>query len=158
MDQFIEKWLNQPPSLHLRHRGLRTAVPQKSGIALLSWEPPARIVRPGRCPSKLFDIQQIPWWESMRVRRLDARLLRDAWYTPYHSLEYPPKVSKHSSFSDSPVKRPNYPLNTHLFIAWTKASEYRVILPRKVDVDQTKGNGGAFSASECYVRCLAQHS
>ncbi|OJJ46145.1 hypothetical protein ASPZODRAFT_133145 [Penicilliopsis zonata CBS 506.65] len=63
-----------------------------SGI--LSWMPPSKVVRPPRYTKSSFDLQQIPWWDTLRVRRSDARQLRDLWYIPYTNLNYSPRYAR----------------------------------------------------------------
>lgn len=93
VDQFIDQWLIQPSSTHLRYfLPPKPSIPQRYGLALLNWAPPPRILRPSRYPDASYDIQQIPWWEVMRVKRPQVRALRDACYTSYHNLEYSPRV------------------------------------------------------------------
>ena len=40
-----------------------------------------------------FDLQQIPWWETLRAKRADARTQRDLWYRPYHNLHHSPHIA-----------------------------------------------------------------
>lgn len=37
-----------------------------------------------------FDLQQIPWWETLRAKRADARMQRDLWYRPYSNVQHTP--------------------------------------------------------------------
>lgn len=95
VDQFIDQWLIQPSSTHLRYfLPPKPSIPQRYGLALLNWAPPPRILRPSRYPDASYDIQQIPWWEVMRVKRPQVRALRDACYTSYHNLEYSPRFAQ----------------------------------------------------------------
>lgn len=89
IDQFISQWLVQStaasiPSLPV----ISTAMPPSPISNILGWNPPAKIARPSGYTGDFYDIQQIPWWETLRVKRADARELRDLWYTSYHNLEY----------------------------------------------------------------------
>ncbi|KAE8350144.1 hypothetical protein BDV28DRAFT_139715 [Aspergillus coremiiformis] len=89
IDQFISQWLVQStaasiPSLPL----ISTAIPPSPISNILGWNPPAKVARPTGHTGDFYDIQQIPWWETLRVKRADARGLRDLWYTSYHNLEY----------------------------------------------------------------------
>lgn len=40
-----------------------------------------------------FDLQQIPWRETLRATREDARTQRDLWYRPYHNVDHAPQVA-----------------------------------------------------------------
>ena len=95
IDQFIEQLLIQPCPRHQHLFPPSLPVPPRLGFALLDWTPPQRILRPTN-PSDFYDIQQIPWWEIMRVKRSLVRLLRDSCYTSYHNLELSPTVILHT--------------------------------------------------------------
>ncbi|KAE8144167.1 WD40-repeat-containing domain protein [Aspergillus avenaceus] len=86
VDQFLSHWL------YLSTMGeLPAEVPALSPTLLpsiLGWDPPAKVARPSRYQGDFFDVQQIPWWEKLRVKRKDARMLRDRSYSSYHNLEY----------------------------------------------------------------------
>lgn len=89
IDQFISQWLVQSTAAaipNLPH--ISSAIPQSPICNILGWKPPAKIARPIGYTGDFYDIQQIPWWETLRVKRADARGLRDLWYTSYHNLEY----------------------------------------------------------------------
>ncbi|GIK07324.1 hypothetical protein Aspvir_002986 [Aspergillus viridinutans] len=90
IDQFINQWLlesttRSTPSLPLISRLL----PPYPISRILGWTPPEKIIRPNNYSRDFYDIQQIPWWETLRVKRSDARELRDLWYTSYHNVDYP---------------------------------------------------------------------
>lgn len=55
---------------------------------MISWKPPQEVFRPSGWRRDFYDLQQIPWTETLRVTRSDARAVRDAWYTSYHNLDY----------------------------------------------------------------------
>ncbi|PLN82806.1 WD repeat protein [Aspergillus taichungensis] len=89
IDQFIFQWLvhwsnGTIPSIP----HLRTPSPQGPISNIACWSPPEKTVRPPRYRGDFFDLQPIPWWETLRVKRSDARKLRDQGYTSYHNLEY----------------------------------------------------------------------
>ncbi|KAF7591494.1 hypothetical protein BBP40_001484 [Aspergillus hancockii] len=89
IDQFISQWLVQSTAASipsLPH--VSPPLPPSPISNILGWNPPAKIARPSGYMGDLYDIQQIPWWETLRVKRADARELRDLWYTSYHNLEY----------------------------------------------------------------------
>ncbi|PKX91075.1 WD40 repeat domain-containing protein [Aspergillus novofumigatus IBT 16806] len=90
IDQFINQWLlestrHSPPTLPLISRLL----PPYPISRILGWTPPEKIIRPNNYNRDFYDIQQIPWWEALRIKRSDARELRDLWYTSYHNVDYP---------------------------------------------------------------------
>ncbi|KAF9894614.1 hypothetical protein FE257_006502 [Aspergillus nanangensis] len=88
IDQFISQWLQS--LTRATPCGLPPIIRSSSGCSMASihgWTPPAKIARPGNYPREFYDIQQIPW-ETLGVRRSEARELRDLWYTSYHNLEY----------------------------------------------------------------------
>ncbi|CAG8096843.1 unnamed protein product [Penicillium olsonii] len=89
VDEFIQRWMVQtnviPRGFHSESR----IPPQLRPLSkMISWEPPRETVRPHDWRRNFYDLQQIPWTETLRVRRSDARALRDAWYTSYHNLDY----------------------------------------------------------------------
>ncbi|KAI9925041.1 hypothetical protein MW887_006448 [Aspergillus wentii] len=89
IDQFINQWLVQSSAAPVPNLlPVRTPFPPHPIASILGWTPPEKVVRPSRVPGDFFDVQQIPWWETLRVKRSDARALRDHWYTSYHNLEY----------------------------------------------------------------------
>ncbi|KAL3458460.1 hypothetical protein BJX64DRAFT_279873 [Aspergillus heterothallicus] len=89
IDQFISQWIYQSTTAAIPMLSLAPPVsPQNSLSSIAWWAPPARTTRPSGYTSEYYDIQQIPWWEKLRVRRSDARHLRDQWYTSYHNLQY----------------------------------------------------------------------
>ena len=55
---------------------------------MINWKPPQNIYRPEKYKRQFFDLQQIPWAEFLKVKRSDARSLRDAWYTSYHNIDH----------------------------------------------------------------------
>ncbi|KAL4916631.1 WD40-repeat-containing domain protein [Aspergillus aurantiobrunneus] len=88
--QFISQWLYQSstasvPMLAPVPPVLLSQYPLSN---IMRWTPPAKITRPSGYTGDFYDIQQIPWWEKLRVKRPDARQLRDQWYTSYHNLQY----------------------------------------------------------------------
>lgn len=87
IDGFIHRWMEESTST--------LALPQtrmpshfRPLSKMINWEPPKNVYRPRRYRGRSYDLQQIPWSDLLRVRRIDARALRDAWYTSYHNLEY----------------------------------------------------------------------
>ncbi|PYI29179.1 WD repeat protein [Aspergillus indologenus CBS 114.80] len=89
IDQFIGQWLCQSYTAAITGFTMGPAPLSRSAVAsLLSWMPPAKIVRPAGYRWDFFDIQQIPWKEALQVKRSYARSLRDQSYTSYHNLEY----------------------------------------------------------------------
>ncbi|GAB1214201.1 hypothetical protein ATERTT37_003361 [Aspergillus terreus] len=89
IDQFIQQWMGQSSAAAIPGLPPLAASLTNSPISsILAWKPPAKITRPSRYPRDFYDIQQIPWWQALRVHRSDARDLRDLWYTSYHNVEY----------------------------------------------------------------------
>ncbi|KAJ5818817.1 hypothetical protein N7474_004408 [Penicillium riverlandense] len=90
IDEFIERWMIQT----LIPRGFSSGIgmpPQLRPLSkMISWKPPQEIHRPHKYRNDTYDLQQIPWMEILKVKRADARSLRDAWYTSYHNLDYSP--------------------------------------------------------------------
>ncbi|CAG8195509.1 unnamed protein product [Penicillium salamii] len=89
VDEFIQRWMVQtniiPRGFHSESR----IPPQLRPLSkMISWEPPREIVRPHDWRRDFYDLQQIPWTETLRVKRSDARAVRDGWYTSYHNLDY----------------------------------------------------------------------
>ncbi|OJI97906.1 hypothetical protein ASPVEDRAFT_123502 [Aspergillus versicolor CBS 583.65] len=88
--QFISQWLYHSSTASIPMLGLTPPVlPQNPLSSIIRWAPPAKITRPSGHTGDFYDIQQIPWWDKLRVKRADARHLRDQWYTSYHNLQYP---------------------------------------------------------------------
>ncbi|KAA8648450.1 hypothetical protein EYZ11_008101 [Aspergillus tanneri] len=87
IDQFISQWVHSSiasiPSFPL----VSAPLPPCPLANILGWTPAQKIIRPSSYSGDFFDLQQIPWWEALRVKRSDARRLRDFWYTSYHNLE-----------------------------------------------------------------------
>ncbi|KAJ5338008.1 hypothetical protein N7452_004736 [Penicillium brevicompactum] len=89
VDEFIQRWMVQtnviPRGFHSESR----IPPQLRPLSkMISWEPPRETVRPHGWRREFYDLQQIPWTETLRVKRSDARAMRDSWYTSYHNLDY----------------------------------------------------------------------
>ncbi|KAJ6172511.1 hypothetical protein N7470_001578 [Penicillium chermesinum] len=87
IDEFIQRWMDESTSTLARSqpRALSHFRPLSK---MIDWEPPKSIYRPRRYKGRSYDIQQIPWSDLLKVKRSDARALRDAWYTSYHNLDY----------------------------------------------------------------------
>jgi hypothetical protein len=90
IDEFIQQWLSQSTMAFPNLLPVRSPSPPHPLSTILCWAPPEKITRPSRYPGDFYDVQQIPWWEALRVKRSDARALRDVWYTSYHNLDYLP--------------------------------------------------------------------
>ncbi|KAL2818095.1 hypothetical protein BJX63DRAFT_419372 [Aspergillus granulosus] len=89
IDQFIDQWIYQSSTAPIPMLSLAPPVlPQNNLSSITGWVPPARTTRPSGYTGESYDIQQIPWWEKLRVKRSDARYLRDQWYKSYHNLQY----------------------------------------------------------------------
>ncbi|KAL4938429.1 hypothetical protein BDV06DRAFT_215114 [Aspergillus oleicola] len=89
---FISRWLHQSTNASTPMMSLAPpALPQTHLLDIIRWTPPAKISRPSGYTGDFFDIQQIPWWEKLRVKRSGARQLRDTWYTSYHNLQQFPQ-------------------------------------------------------------------
>ena len=87
IDQFISQWLYQSSTASIPMLSLSPQVfPQSTLSNIMRWQPPAKITRPSGYTGDFYDIQQIPWWERLRVRRADARQLRDQTYESYQNL------------------------------------------------------------------------
>ena len=87
IDEFIQRWVLQtniiPQGFHSEHR----IPPQLRPLSkIMSWVPPREVHRPETYKDDTFDLQQIPWTETLKVQRREARALRDAWYTSYHNV------------------------------------------------------------------------
>ncbi|KAL4786612.1 YVTN repeat-like/Quino protein amine dehydrogenase [Aspergillus varians] len=90
IDQFISQWLYQSSTASIPMLSLAPSVlPHNPLSSIIRWVPPPKTTRPSGYTGGFYDIQQIPWWEKLRVKRADARQLRDQWYTSYHNLQYP---------------------------------------------------------------------
>ncbi|OJJ84654.1 WD40 repeat domain-containing protein [Aspergillus glaucus CBS 516.65] len=88
IDQFVQQWVCQSHA-QIGSDQLFIA-PQRSSI-LLSANRPEKVVRPaGDDRVDFFDLQRIPWWETLRAKRADARTQRDLWYRPYMNLQHTP--------------------------------------------------------------------
>lgn len=154
VDQFIDQWLIQSSSTHLRYfLPPKPSIPQRYGLALLNWAPPPRILRPSRYPDASYDIQQIPWWEVMRVKRPQVRALRDACYMSYHNLEYSPGVRRVSYLGQM---APPGPLTMTCLVCATTPRR-RDFLSGQVHAHEAQGNHRTLSASESHVGRLTQH-
>ncbi|KAI9369405.1 hypothetical protein BJX61DRAFT_545622 [Aspergillus egyptiacus] len=89
IDQFITQWLYQSSTASVPMMSLsQPMLPRNLLSNIIQWIPPAKITRPSGYTGDFYDIQQIPWWEKLRVKRADARQLRDQWYRPYYNLHY----------------------------------------------------------------------
>lgn len=100
IDEFIQRWMLQtniiPHAFHSEHR----IPPQLRPLSkMMSWTPQRDIHRPHTCEDETYDLQQIPWTETLKVKRSDARALRDAWYTSYHNV---PGNSRHHLLNHLP--------------------------------------------------------
>ncbi|KAJ5591927.1 uncharacterized protein N7459_002296 [Penicillium hispanicum] len=88
IDEFIQRWMVEsniiPHGFHSENRIPRQLRPLSK---MMNWQPPITIKRPPNSGHD-FDLQQIPWMEALKVKRSDARKLRDRWYTSYHNLDY----------------------------------------------------------------------
>ena len=88
IDEFIQRWLAESNVIPRGfHSGNRVSPQLRHLSKMMDWQPPPAIHRPRRSRSD-FDLQQIPWVEALKVKRSDARKLRDRWYTSYHNLDY----------------------------------------------------------------------
>ncbi|KAL4883795.1 hypothetical protein BJY04DRAFT_184425 [Aspergillus karnatakaensis] len=89
IDQFISQWLYESSTASIPMLSPTPPVSSQSPLSnIIRWALPAKIVRPSRYNGEFYDIQQIPWWEKLRVKRSDARLLRDQCYEPYNNLQH----------------------------------------------------------------------
>ncbi|KAJ5781093.1 hypothetical protein N7457_006253 [Penicillium paradoxum] len=104
IDEFVQHWMVSintiPQGFHTESR----IPPQLRPLSkMISWQPPRETVRPRNWRRDFYDLQQIPWTETLRVTRSDARAVRDAWYTSYHNLDYSQighakRLSQHETF------------------------------------------------------------
>ncbi|KAL4925505.1 WD40 repeat domain-containing protein [Aspergillus undulatus] len=91
--QFISQWIHQFTAASIQMPSLAPPVfPQTHISNILRSTPPAKISRPSGYTGNFYDLQQIPWWEKLRVKRSEARQLRDQWYTSYHNLQLHPQM------------------------------------------------------------------
>ncbi|KAL5336852.1 hypothetical protein BJX70DRAFT_400195 [Aspergillus crustosus] len=89
IDQFISQWLYESSTASIPMISpTPPALTQSLPPSVMRWVPPAKITRPSGFRGGCYDIQQIPWWEKLRVKRADARRLRDQWYKPYNNLQH----------------------------------------------------------------------
>ncbi|GKZ72744.1 hypothetical protein AnigIFM60653_011869 [Aspergillus niger] len=90
VDQFIAQWLYQSSAASsIPSLSMSSAQLPRSAIAhLIGWIPPPKIYRPPGYTRDFYDLQQIPWWDALRIKRAYVRELRDQSYTSYHNLEY----------------------------------------------------------------------
>ncbi|KAJ5455584.1 uncharacterized protein N7458_003848 [Penicillium daleae] len=89
IDEFIQRWMVHsnmiPNSFHSENR----VPPQLRSLSkMMGWKQPLEIRRPSGFKGRFYDLQQMPWAETLKVKRSDARGLRDVWYTSYHNLDY----------------------------------------------------------------------
>lgn len=87
IDEFIQRWVLQtniiPQGFHSEHR----IPPQLRPLSkMMSWTPHRDVYRPHTYEDEIYDLQQIPWVETLKVKCTEARALRDAWYTSYHNI------------------------------------------------------------------------
>ncbi|KAF7731344.1 WD-40 repeat-containing protein [Penicillium ucsense] len=91
IDEFIQRWMDQLNiSPHGSHSENRVSAQLRPLTRMMYWQQPPEIHRPREFTGRAFDLQQMPWAETLKVRRSDARDLRDRWYTSYHNLDYSP--------------------------------------------------------------------
>lgn len=91
VDQFMKQWLLRSQIPHTSLNMPQPFIPISSEAAnVLDWARPEKISRPESCRDDVYDIQQIPWGEKLRVSRSDARSLRDQLYTAYRNLDHEP--------------------------------------------------------------------
>ncbi|KAJ5114428.1 hypothetical protein NUU61_000187 [Penicillium alfredii] len=89
IDEFIERWMMQLNATSYNFETETRIHPQLRPLAkMIGWQPPQEVIRPHAYQREFYDLQRIPWRDTLRVRRSDARALRDAWYTSYHNLDY----------------------------------------------------------------------
>ncbi|KAJ6103467.1 hypothetical protein N7486_005894 [Penicillium sp. IBT 16267x] len=89
IDEFIHRWMVQSRSVPSEFHSEGRIPPQFRPLSkMINWRPPRNIYRPQRNKRAFYDLQQIPWTETLKVKRADARSLRDAWYTSYHNVNH----------------------------------------------------------------------
>lgn len=104
IDEFIQHWMVSINTIpHGFHTESRIPPQLRPLSKMISWQPPRETVRPHNWRRDSYDLQQIPWTETLRVTRSDARAVRDAWYTSYHNLDYSQlghakRLPQHESF------------------------------------------------------------
>ncbi|KAJ5622513.1 hypothetical protein N7528_005745 [Penicillium herquei] len=86
IDEFIHRWMVPPVVDDANSPRGRMPAQLRPITKMLDWKPLDHIYRPARSRREFFDLQQIPWKEILKVKRVDARILRDAWYTSYHNV------------------------------------------------------------------------
>ncbi|KAH8692127.1 hypothetical protein BGW36DRAFT_400216 [Talaromyces proteolyticus] len=88
IEQFIRLWRIRSTMTDNDQERFNFPQPDIEAANVAFWDRPERIISPQDHDADFYDIQQIPWREKLNVRREDARILRDAWYTPYRNLNY----------------------------------------------------------------------
>ncbi|KAJ5765768.1 hypothetical protein N7520_005327 [Penicillium odoratum] len=89
IDEFIHRWMVHSRTVPSEFHSEGRIPPQFRPLSkMINWRPPRDIYRPQRTKREFFDLQQIPWTETLKVKRADARSLRDAWYTSYHNVNH----------------------------------------------------------------------
>ncbi|EPS31465.1 hypothetical protein PDE_06420 [Penicillium oxalicum 114-2] len=89
IDEFIQRWMVQSNIIpHGFHSENRIPAQLRPLSRMMDWQQPLEIHRPPGFTGQVFDLQQVPWAETLKVKRSDARDLRDRWYTSYHNLDY----------------------------------------------------------------------
>jgi hypothetical protein len=84
----MKRWL-QASLANSAHVPPQFPCPSLEAANVSLWSRPEKIIRPQSMDStEFYDIQQIPWRAKLGVRRSDARVLRDAWYSPYSNLHF----------------------------------------------------------------------
>ncbi|KAJ5917269.1 hypothetical protein N7466_010823 [Penicillium verhagenii] len=89
IDEFIHRWMVQSRIVPAEFHSEGRIPPQFRPLSkIINWRPPRNIYRPQKSKRDFFDLQQIPWAEILKVKRADARSLRDTWYTSYHNVNH----------------------------------------------------------------------
>ena len=91
IEQFIKQWLIRshiPPHALCMNESFVPISTEAANVR--DWKRPEKITRPDSYKGEVYDIQQIPWEEKLRVDREDARYLRDRLYTAYRNLDHEP--------------------------------------------------------------------
>lgn len=110
------------------------------------WLRPKKISRPKNRSITDFDIQGIPWSSKLKVRRLEARQIRDATYKSYHNIAgQDPGVSLTYTLSECLA----FLTCSHLVSLWH--AQYRKSLHSKGHVHRVQGNHGAFPVAQLDV-------